>query len=407
MEKPKNKPSLRFPEFKNEWIFQKIGSLTKRISYPVNVEQEKLYQQIGIRSHGKGIFHKEFVNGKTLGNKRVFWVKEDMLIVNIVFAWEQAVAKTSTKEIGMIASHRFPMYSPIANQSNLDYLLYFFLTKKGKTLLELASPGGAGRNKTLGQKEFENLKFLIPSNLEQEKIASFLTTIVEKVEALKKKKNLLQQYKKGVMKKIFSQEIRFKDDNEKAFPKWEKKKLGKIFYSEKGKGLSKDKIIRNGINECILYGELYTKYSELVSTVISKTNDKEGLISEKGDLLIPSSTTTTGIDLANVTALNKEGVLLGGDITVLRTKEKINNVFYAYYLSNHKKKEIANLAQGSTIVHLYYNHIKTMDIDYPSFSEQSKIADFLSAIDEKINHCNAQIVKSEQYKKGLQQQMFC
>ncbi len=215
-----NIPELRFPEFKSEWKIKKFGELTERISNPVKVELDKMYQQIGIRSHGKGIFHKEFVDGKTLGNKRVFWVKENVLIVNIVFAWEQAVAKTTTNEIGMIASHRFPMYLPIKTQSDLDYLLCFFLTKRGKSLLELASPGGAGRNKTLGQKEFENLKFLIPEVAEQNKIALFLSAIESKLNALKQKKSLLEQYKKGVMQKIFSQELRFKDENGKEFPKW-------------------------------------------------------------------------------------------------------------------------------------------------------------------------------------------
>jgi type I restriction enzyme S subunit len=173
----KNIPQLRFPEFKQEWEQKPFGKLTSRVSNPVDVEPTKLYQQIGIRSHGKGIFHKELVDGKTLGNKRVFWVKENVLVVNIVFAWEQAVAKTTEREIGLIGSHRFPMYEPIKNVSDLDYLLHFFLTKKGKAQLELASPGGAGRNKTLGQKEFENLKLQTPSYQEQKKIASFLTLI--------------------------------------------------------------------------------------------------------------------------------------------------------------------------------------------------------------------------------------
>ena len=187
-----------------------------------------MYEQIGIRSHGKGLFYKEAVTGKSLGNKRVFWVKENAFVVNIVFAWEQAVAKTTVKEIDKIASHRFPMYLPIDNQSNVDYLLHFFLTKKGKLLLELASPGGAGRNKTLGQKEFENLKFLIPSNPEQKQIADFLTSIGDKITQMKYKKSLLEQYKKGVMQKIFSQEIRFKDENEEDFPEWEEKTLGSV-----------------------------------------------------------------------------------------------------------------------------------------------------------------------------------
>jgi type I restriction enzyme M protein len=217
---------------------------------------------------------------------------------------------------------------------------------------------------------------------------------------------LLEQYKKGMMKRIFSQELRFKDNDGNVYPDWEEKKLGEIFYSEKGKGISKNKIVPNGNFECVLYGELYTKYNEVIYNVVSKTNEVDGIKSKVGDLLIPSSTTTTGIDLANVTALNKNDVLLGGDITVLRTDNEINNVFYAYYLSNHKKEEIASYAQGSTIVHLYYSHIKDMEIHLLSLSEQIKIANFLSAIDDKINHCKEQIVNTEVWKKGLLQQMF-
>jgi type I restriction enzyme S subunit len=263
---------------------------------------------------------------------------------------------------------------------------------------------GAGK---LDLPDLKNISLLLPTLPEQTRIAQFFTAIDQKITQLKLKKNLLEQYKKGVMQKIFSQEIRFKDDDGKCFPVWELKKLGEIFYSEKGKGISKNKVIENGKYECVLYGELYTKYNEVIFEVFSKTNEDDGIKSKKGDLLIPSSTTTTGIDLANITALNKDNVLLGGDITVLRSREKVNNVFYAYYLSNQKKEEIASYAQGSTIVHLYYSHIKDMHIDLPILEEQTKIANFISAIDEKLNHCQKQIEKTEQWKKGLLQQMFC
>jgi type I restriction enzyme S subunit len=130
----KSVPRLRFPEFcgEGEWEKQKVSSLLSKISNPVNVDLHKSYQQIGIRSHGKGVFHKEFVSGKELGNKRVFWVEEDAFIVNIVFAWEQAVAITTKREWGMIASHRFPMYKSMNGMSNVNFIKYFFLTKKGK-----------------------------------------------------------------------------------------------------------------------------------------------------------------------------------------------------------------------------------------------------------------------------------
>ncbi|WP_262486722.1 restriction endonuclease subunit S [Chryseobacterium indologenes] len=196
--------------------------------------------------------------------------------------------------------------------------------------------------------------------------------------------------------------MRFKEFN----GKWRLNKLGEIFYSEKGKGLSKDKLVVNGEYECVLYGELYTKYREVIFNVVSKTNENDGLKSQVGDLLIPSSTTTSGIDLANVTAINKENVLLGGDITVLRSREKINNIFYAYYLSNYKKEEIASYAQGSTIVHLYYNHIKNMLIDFPSLEEQTVISQFLSSIDNKAQIEKSLLEKYELQKKHLLQNLF-
>lgn len=186
-----------------QWKEMEVKKILKRYSDPVIVDSEKYYSQIGIRSHGKGIFYKEPVQGKTLGNKRVFWIKEDLLTLNIVFAWERAVAKTSKNEIGMIASHRFPMYKPVDGVLDLDYILYFLLTPRGKYYLELASPGGAGRNKTLGQTEFENLKFKIPSFKEQLKISSFLNSIDKQIEIVTQQIEQSVKFKDGLLQNMF------------------------------------------------------------------------------------------------------------------------------------------------------------------------------------------------------------
>ena len=186
-----------------QWKEMEVKKILKRYSEPVIVDSEKYYSQIGIRSHGKGIFYKEPVQGKILGNKRVFWIKEDLLTLNIVFAWERAIAKTSKNEIGMIASHRFPMYKPVDAVLDLDYILYFFLTPRGKYYLELASPGGAGRNKTLGQTEFENLKFKIPSFNEQLKISSFLNSIDKQIEFVTQQIEQSVKFKDGILQNMF------------------------------------------------------------------------------------------------------------------------------------------------------------------------------------------------------------
>jgi type I restriction enzyme S subunit len=199
-------PRLRCAEFweAGEWEKQKVSSLLTKSVSPISVESEKKYQEIGIRSHGKGIFHKEPVHGKALGDKRVFGVEENAFVVNIVFAWEQAVAVTSVAEKGMIASHRFPMYLAKKGKSDVDFIKYFFLTKKGKELLGIASPGGAGRNKTLGQKEFENLEFLLPEKVrEQRKIADCLSSIDGLITTQTQKIATLKTHKKALMQQLF------------------------------------------------------------------------------------------------------------------------------------------------------------------------------------------------------------
>ena len=145
-----------------DWQTDRLDWFINRVNEPVDVEHDEKYREIGIRCHGKGIFHKVEKTGCELGGKRVFWVHPRALIINIVFAWERAVAVTSGNEKGFIASHRFPMFIPVEGRSDLDYLLYFFLSPKGEYLLNLASPGGAGRNKTLGQTEFARLKVHLP-----------------------------------------------------------------------------------------------------------------------------------------------------------------------------------------------------------------------------------------------------
>jgi len=314
-----------------DWEVERIDKVLQRVRKSVKVEKDEQYYQIGIRSHGKGLFFKEPISGEMLGNKSVFWIEPDSFIVNIVFAWEQAVARTTKNEIGMIASHRFPMYQSKNKKANIDYLAYLFKSPRGKYFLELASPGGAGRNKTLGQNEFGELKIPLPPLKEQEKIAEILTTwdeAITKQEELIKAKEL---QKKALMQKLLSGEVRFSGFGDE----WEEVSLDKLFDFKKGQELSKEKLDENGIFECILYGELYTTYSEVIKQIKSKTNIDEGIKSKIDDILIPASTTTSAIDLAIASTIQKDNVLLGGDINILRKKKNnINGEFIAKYLTH-------------------------------------------------------------------------
>jgi type I restriction enzyme S subunit len=133
----------------------------------------------------------------------VFHVVQDALVLNIVFAWEQAVATTSEKEVGMIASHRFPMYVAKPGKCDVEYVKGFFLTNEGKRLLGVASPGGAGRNKTLGQKEFENLEIALPVSVdEQTRIANCISSFDTKITIESNKLESLKTHKRGLMQQL-------------------------------------------------------------------------------------------------------------------------------------------------------------------------------------------------------------
>ena len=199
------------------WKASTISEILTKVSMPVDVEASSFYREIGIRSHGKGIFHKAPLLGKALGNKRVFHIEPGCFVVNIVFAWEQAVAKTTDAEVGMIASHRFPMFKPKKARCDIDFILYFFKTKRGKFLLELASPGGAGRNKTLGQSEFSKLRLMLPPTHEQKKIAQILSTWDKAITTTEQLLANSQQQKKALMQQLLSGKKRLLDKNRVRF----------------------------------------------------------------------------------------------------------------------------------------------------------------------------------------------
>jgi restriction endonuclease S subunit len=203
--------SLRFQEYsKRAHEHVPLNSVLAKVSDSVIPSASEMYREIGVRSHGKGIFHKEPVSGDSLGNKRVYRVVPGCLTVNIVFAWERAVAITTEREAGMIASHRFPMFRPSPDRLLAEYVLLYLLSKKGSEALELASPGGAGRNRTLSQTGFLKNLIPLPSVAEQRRVVTFVQTADREIDLLRKQLEALKQQKKGLMQKLLTGEVRVK-----------------------------------------------------------------------------------------------------------------------------------------------------------------------------------------------------
>jgi len=186
---------------------------------------------------------------------------------------------------------------------------------------------------------------------------------------------------------------------------WERKKMGEIAQFSKGKGISKAEIDENGKTECIRYGELYTTYNEIIDTVISKTNTELSklILSEENDIIIPASGETQ-IDIATASCVMKSGIALGGDLNIIKTP--LNGIFLSYYLNSKKKMEIANLAQGISVVHLYSSQLSTLEINYPSSQEQSKIAGFLSLCETRIQQSSKIIEGLKSFKSEVINKIF-
>lgn len=185
---------------------------------------------------------------------------------------------------------------------------------------------------------------------------------------------------------------------------WIQNSLGDISSFSKGKGISKSDIIDNGLHECIRYGELYTHYNEVIDKVISKTDFNENpVLSEINDVIIPSSGETS-LDIATASCVLKKDVLLGGDLNII--KSKVNGVFLSYYLNNKRKKEIARLSQGNSVVHVYPSQLKILKIFIPQTDEYDKIADFLTEIDKRIDLLEKKKTLLETYKKGVMKKIF-
>ena len=403
-------PKLRFKEFDGDWSDSKLGQLIG-ISSASRVFKEQ-WQTSGVpffRTSDVVSIFKNKENEKAyislelfeeLSKKSGKIQKEDLLVTG-----------GGTIGIPYLVENDEPLYFKDADLLwikssgviNGSFLYNFFISPKFREYLKSISHMGTISHFTIEQAKVTPFQY--PSKEEQTKIASFLSAVDEKISQLTQKHALLSQYKQGMMQKLFSQQIRFKADDGSEFGEWEETVLEKIGIFLKGKGISKADIVENGFTPCIRYGELYTHYGEVISKVISATNlEIENLIlSKANDVLIPASGETQ-IDIATASCVLHDDVALSGDLNIFRTKE--NGVFLSYLIRSHLKMQIAQLAQGNSVVHLYSSQLKGVRLNLPCLEEQTKIANFLSSIDQKIEVVAQQIEQAKQWKKGLLQQMF-
>lgn len=211
----------------------------------------------------------------------------------------------------------------------------------------------------------------------------------------------MQQKEKMIKNKKLIPKLRFPE-----FPEnWNIISVSDMCDVYRGGTFSKADMDENGSEFCIHYGELFTKYNEVISSIYSKTNKSDGFKSEVGDILMPSSDVTPD-GLAKASAIMLEDVILGGDMNILRPKINVDSVFLSYLL-NHSKSEIIKLVSGTTVKHIYPSQIITCQLPIANNkSEQQKIASCLSSLDALIEAHTVKLELLKDHKKGLIQNLF-
>ncbi|WP_373961316.1 restriction endonuclease subunit S [Helicobacter pylori] len=182
---------------------------------------------------------------------------------------------------------------------------------------------------------------------------------------------------------------------------WQRVRLGDIAYFLKGKGLSKSQVSSNAKHECILYGELFTYYDRVITNIKNFTNIYNNpILSLSNDVLMPSSDVTPN-GLATASCILKEGVILGGDILIIRPNSNLLSGRFLAYCIVCDKNQVLSKVVGSTVYHLYAKDLKVFEIPLPPLNEQIAIADILSDLDNYLHALRALILKKESVKKAL------
>ena len=389
-----NIPQLRFSEFSGEWEEKKLGELckfTQGVQIPFS-EQLTKYKEGAIRYlYIRDFFTDDFpYYVKDQYPNKVIHTDEIMMVNTGNTAGKAFMGAT-----GVLSNNAFKVSFDKTKVSNI----FLFQRITSDTIQRrIKSFFNAGGQPHLGHKNIAIIPMGFASLKEQQKIAVFLSAVDNKIEQLSKKKALLGEYKKGLMQQIFSQAIRFKSDDGGTFPDWEEKNGNEIFDNISNKNHDSDLPILAITQEHGAIPRDLINYKMIVS---DKSVSSYKVV-ETGDFIISLRSFQGGIEYSNYKGICSPAYI------ILRPAIEIEKKFYKYYLKTYRyiqdlNRKLEGIRDGKMVSYKYFSEIK---LPYPSISEQAKIANFLSSIDNKIEQVGKQLRESKQFKKALLQQMF-
>ena len=406
-------PKLRFPEFEGNWEKKKLGEVTDYVKG--FAFKSEFYSNKGVRiirvsdlsaRSIKNDNDKIYIKVEKTKELNKYNINKGDIIITTVGSkpdlLESAVGRgifVKNPNEGLLNQNllKFNYSEKVDN----GFLFGYINSEKYISHIKEIKRGNANQSNIT---VVDLLKYEIfhPTIQEQTKIASFLTTVDDKSQTLKQKKTLLEQYKKGVMQKIFSQEIRFKDDNGNEYPDWEEKKLGEVLVKNSKKNKNQEfKLVQSVSNKRGFVNQ--DEYFE--DRIIASKDLSNYYVIQKGDFAYNPSRIDVG-SLAykfdnNISVISPLYISFKAVVSSL-----VDSFLLEWFTTQQFTRQMNSSFEGSVRNTLSYESLRKIDITFPCIEEQTKIAHFLSAIDKKIKYCQEQIANTEVWKKGLLQQMF-
>ena len=376
------KPNIRFKGYSDDWEQRKVSEITSSYSGGT--------PKAGTTEYYDGDI--PFIrSGEIYGDTTELFITEEGLnsssakmvhIGDILYALYGATSgEVSCAKLDGAINQAILAIIP-NDEVNADFLVEWFRKEKAQ-ITDKYLQGGQGN---LSAQIIKDLKVTIPMREEQNKIGEYFSKVNHLITLHQRKYDKLQTLKKAMLEKMFPKngssvpEIRFKGFTDA----WEQRKAIDIADYSKGNGYSKGDLIDVG-TPIILYGRLYTKYQFAISEVDTFAVPRNGAVYSQGNEVIVPASGETAEDIARASAVEKSGVLLGGDLNILRPFDFINPLFLALAISNGEpQKELAKKAQGKSVVHIHNTDIQEVTIAYPSRTEQDRIVSVFRQLDHLI-----------------------
>lgn len=404
--KTKLYPSIRFSSYVEEWTIQKFKDYTvktgKKNSHNENYPAYSVNNKLGLVSQTEQFDGSRLEN---LSKESYKFVEPNEFAYNPARINVGSIAFNNLSETVLVSS----LYVVIKMSTKIDneYILQYIKSPIFNYEVKRNTEGSV--REYLFYENFKNIKFPLPSVKEEQiKIGSFFKTLDETISLHQQELEALKQTKQGFLQKMFPQneetvpELRFGGFSEG----WSKEKLANLADFSKGSGYSKGDLITEG-TPILLYGQLYTNYKSIISSVSNYVIEKEKSVISFGDEVVVPASGESSEDIARASAVTVPGVIIGGDLNIIRPTNKIEPIFLALALSNGKiQRELSKFAQGKSVVHLQNSEIKKVQLLFPEIEEQIKIGEFFRQLDEVIELKEKELEALKETKKGFLQKMF-